>query len=155
MLRYFGDRRPRRCADAENPAEYLLDAIGNTTTAKLDWPCLWDRSAGAKEVLTELERMTKSFSARSQGNGSDVVQARQHGAYSVSLLSQIPSVCGRVFQQYWRSPTYNASKFILGVAGSLLIGFSFFQPGHPSWASRTPSFLSLWFARCLAAWFNR
>ncbi|EXA30626.1 hypothetical protein FOVG_18001 [Fusarium oxysporum f. sp. pisi HDV247] len=130
VLRYFGDRGPRRCADAENPAEYLLDAIGNTNTAKLDWPCLWDASAEAKAVSTELERMTKSFSAWRQGNGSDVVQARQRGAYSMSLLSQIPSVCVRVFQQYWQSPTYIASKFTLGVAGSLLIGFSFFQPGQ-------------------------
>ncbi|KAH7142524.1 ABC-2 type transporter-domain-containing protein [Fusarium sp. MPI-SDFR-AT-0072] len=111
VLRYFGDRGPRRCADAENPAEYLLDAIGNTNTAKLDWPCLWDASVEAKAVSTELE-------------------PRQRGAYSVSLLSQIPSVCVRVFQQYWRSPTYIASKFTLGVAGSLLIGFSFFQSGQ-------------------------
>ncbi|RKK74746.1 ABC transporter CDR4 [Fusarium oxysporum] len=130
MLQYFGDRGPRRCADAENPAEYLLDAIGNTNTAKVDWPCLWDATAEAKAVSTELERMINSFSAWRQGNGSDVVQARQRGAYSVSLLSQIPIVCVRVFQQYWRSPTYIASKFMLGVAGSLLIGFSFFQPGQ-------------------------
>jgi hypothetical protein len=130
VLRYFGDRGPRRCADAENPAEYLLDAIGNTNTAKVDWPCLWDATAEAKAVSTELERMINSFSAWRQGNGSDVVQVRQRGAYSVSLLSQIPIVCVRVFQQYWRSPTYIASKFMLGVAGSLLIGFSFFQPGQ-------------------------
>ncbi|KAJ3462280.1 hypothetical protein MRS44_007066 [Fusarium solani] len=130
VLRYFGDRGPRRCADAENPAEYLLDVIGNTDTTNLDWPCLWGGSAEAKEVSTELERMTKSSSARRQENRSDVAQARQRGAYSVPLLSQIPSVCVRVFQQYWRSPTYIASKFMLGVAGSLFIGFSFFQPGQ-------------------------
>ncbi|KAI8417273.1 hypothetical protein FOFC_03586 [Fusarium oxysporum] len=129
VLQYFGDRGPRRCTDAENPAEYLLNAIGNTNTEKLDWPCLWDASGEAKAASTELERIINSSTAWRQGNGSDLVQARQLGAYSVSLLSQIPSVCVRVFQQYWRSPTYIASKFMLGVAGSLLIGFSF-QPGQ-------------------------
>ncbi|KAH7205057.1 ABC-2 type transporter-domain-containing protein [Fusarium oxysporum] len=116
-------------ADAENPAEYLLDAIGNTNIAKLDWPRLWHASAGARVVSIGLERVVESFSTWRQGNGSDVVQARQRGAYSMSLLSQIPGVCVRAFQQYWRSPTHIPSKFMVGVAGLLLIGFSF-QPGQ-------------------------
>ncbi|KAK2666310.1 AAA ATPase domain [Fusarium oxysporum f. sp. vasinfectum] len=120
MLQYFGDRGPRRCADAENPAEYLLDAIGNTNTAKVDWPCLWDASAEAKAMSTELARIINSSSAWRQGNGSDLVQARQLGAYSVSPLSQIQSVCVRVFQQYWRSSTSIASKFMLGPGRSIL-----------------------------------
>lgn len=130
VLGYFGDHGPRRCAYAENPVAYLLDVICNSDATKLDWPCLWDKSAEAKKVSTELGRMTESSSTRTQENGSDVVQARQHGAYAVPLISQIPSVCVRVFQQYWRSPTYIASKFMLGDAGSLFIGFSFFQPGQ-------------------------
>ncbi|EWY79928.1 hypothetical protein FOYG_16992 [Fusarium oxysporum NRRL 32931] len=116
-------------ADAENPAEYLLDAIGNTNIAKLDWPRLWHASAGARVVSIGLERVVESFSTWRQGNGSDVVQARQRGDYSMSLLSQIPGVCVRAFQQYWRSPTHIPSKFMVGVAGLLLIGFSF-QPGQ-------------------------
>ncbi|KAG7418700.1 ATP-binding cassette transporter CGR1 [Fusarium oxysporum f. sp. raphani] len=116
-------------ADAENPAEYLLDAIGNTNIAKLDWPRLWHASAGARVVSIGLERVVESFSTWRQGNGNDVVQARQRGAYSMSLLSQIPGVCVRAFQQYWRSPTHIPSKFMVGVAGLLLIGFSF-QPGQ-------------------------
>lgn len=130
VLRYFGDRGPRRCADTENPAEYLLDVLGNANTTKLDWASLWNGSTEGKEVSIELERIIESSSTRRQANGSDVVQARPRGADSTPLLPQIPTVCVRVFQQYWRSPTYIASKFMLGVAGSLFVGFSFFQPGQ-------------------------
>jgi ABC-type multidrug transport system ATPase subunit/ABC-type multidrug transport system permease subunit len=129
VLQYFGDRAARRCMDTENPAEYLLDMIGNTNSHELDWPCLWDASAQANQVSAELERVANSSSSETSP-GNDAVQARKRGAYPVPLMSQLPIVCVRVFQQYWRSPTYIASKFILGVAGTLFIGFSFFQPGQ-------------------------
>ncbi|CAM1508811.1 Fc.00g025500.m01.CDS01 [Cosmosporella sp. VM-42] len=129
VLGYFGDRGARRCTDAENPADYLLDLIGNTDTMEFDWPCLWDRSAEANEVSTKLERMTRPSSTR-RPDESHVVQAPQRGAYSVPLLSQIPIVCVRTFQHHWRSTSYIASKFTLGVAGSLFISLSFFQPGQ-------------------------
>lgn len=129
VLGYFGDRAPRRCRDAENPAEYLLDMIGNTNSHELDYPCLWEGSVEANQVSVELERVAQSSSSKTS-HGNDVVQSRKRAAYPVSLISQLQIVCVRVFQQYWRSPTYIASKFMLGVAGTLFIGFSFFQPGQ-------------------------
>lgn len=130
VLQYFGDRGPRRCADAENPAEYLLDVVGNPDVKTHDWPGLWDASAEAHQVSTELERLRNTSPARRREQSSNGVQIKDRGAYSVPLLSQIPIVCLRVFQQHWRSPTYIVSKFMLGIASSSFIGFSFFRPGR-------------------------
>ncbi|EGU88707.1 hypothetical protein FOXB_00778 [Fusarium oxysporum f. sp. conglutinans Fo5176] len=129
VLEYFGERAPRRCNDAENPAEYLLDMIGNTSGHGFDWPCLWDKSTEANQVSTELERIVQSSSPKTS-HGIDVVQVRQRGAYQVPLASQLPIVFMRILQQYGRSTTYITSKFRLAIAGTLFIGFSFFQPGQ-------------------------
>ncbi|KAB5517392.1 ABC-2 type transporter-domain-containing protein [Coniochaeta sp. 2T2.1] len=131
VLQYFGDRAPRRCAEGENPAEYLLDIIGNTETETNDWPHLWTESAEAKDVCTRLERMRNLTLSPAGGSEHGLIyhRAKHDDTYRPPFLSQVPCVFRRVFQQYWRSPTYIISKFMLGILGALLIGFSFFQPG--------------------------
>jgi ABC-type multidrug transport system ATPase subunit len=128
VLRYFDARAPRKCKDAENPAEYILSMIGNTDNQDVDWPSLWNKSTEAEAVSTELEHVSQSSSKTSPENESG--QLRMSGTYPLPLRSQLPIVCQRVFQQYWRSTTYIASKFMLGISGTLFIGFSFFQPGQ-------------------------
>ncbi|RYP72585.1 hypothetical protein DL771_004080 [Monosporascus sp. 5C6A] len=102
VLRYFGRHGlVRRCADAENPAEYLLDVIGATDATTRDWPRLWNESAEAKSVSGELERMMGNGSrAHSREITRDIAHARRRGAYTVALPAQFPIVCLRVFQQY-------------------------------------------------------
>ncbi|KAF9785581.1 hypothetical protein IL306_005717 [Fusarium sp. DS 682] len=79
VLGYFGRRTPRWCNDDENPAEYLLDMIGNSKGDKLDWPHLWNASQEANQVATELERISESSSPK-QSN-EDNAQTQQRGAY--------------------------------------------------------------------------
>ncbi|KAL1844576.1 hypothetical protein VTK73DRAFT_2269 [Phialemonium thermophilum] len=43
------------------------------------------------------------------------------------FTTQLALVTRRVFQQYWRMPSYVFSKLALGVAAGLFIGFSFFH----------------------------
>jgi len=43
------------------------------------------------------------------------------------FTTQLKEVTIRVFQQYWRTPSYIWSKLLLGVASALFIGFSFFH----------------------------
>lgn len=133
VLGYFGDRGPRRCESAENPAEYLLESLQSADPAKYDWPALWSSSPMAQQVSAELERMKKLEGA--SGRPSDRAQADQKepdqsgGQYSVPLLAQLPPVLSRTLQQHWRSPTYVLSKYMLGITSSLFIGFSFWQSG--------------------------
>ncbi|RGP59651.1 hypothetical protein FLONG3_11122, partial [Fusarium longipes] len=127
VLRYFDARASRKCRDAENPAEYILSMIGNAENQDVDWPNLWEHSTEAEAVSTALEHISQSSKTSPETKSN---QPRLSGTYPLPLISQFPIVCQRVFQQYWRSTTYIASKFMLGIAGTLFIGFSFFQPGH-------------------------
>lgn len=49
------------------------------------------------------------------------------GEFATPLSAQICLVSRRVFQQYWRSPSYIWSKIFLGAGSGLFIGFSFFK----------------------------
>ena len=63
-------------------------------------------------------------------------QVREEGnsatAYAMPLSAQVKHVTIRVFQQYWRTPSYIYSKFVLGIASALFIGFSFFLQNKSS-----------------------
>ncbi|CAG1980250.1 unnamed protein product [Fusarium graminearum] len=128
VLGYFHSRVPRKCQKAENPAEYILGMLGNTENQEIDWPVLWNESTQATAVLSELETVSQPSSKTSLPDSS--TQPHRPGSYPLPLWSQLPIVCRRVFQQYWRSTSYIASKFMLGICGTLFIGFSFFQPGR-------------------------
>lgn len=137
VLRYFGDRGARRMEESENPADYLLGVIqaaqhGSTGPEMHDWPQLWNESAEAKEVSIKLARMRTlgQHEPRQTERIRGFIQQRPTGGqYPVPRLLQIPTVCLRVTQFYWRSPTYIMGKYLLSILASLLIGFSFFQAG--------------------------
>ncbi|KAI6897200.1 pleiotropic drug resistance protein, ABC superfamily, partial [Hortaea werneckii] len=52
-----------------------------------------------------------------------------HQPSAVLFQRQLLEVGKRVFQQYWRTPSYIFSKFILCIFNSLFIGFSFYMEG--------------------------
>ncbi|PVH72416.1 hypothetical protein DL98DRAFT_610747 [Cadophora sp. DSE1049] len=125
LLHYFQSHGARRCAAEENPAEYAFEVIGRDNNNG----SVWMESAEADEVSRQLRQMTEDRANDSLASHGSARSHGNHRAYPTPTLSQIPPVCRRVFQQYWRSPTYIMSKFALGIAASLFIGFSFFQPG--------------------------
>uniref|UniRef100_A0A0B7JQ34 ABC transporter domain-containing protein n=1 Tax=Bionectria ochroleuca TaxID=29856 RepID=A0A0B7JQ34_BIOOC len=134
VLQYFAahDPRHRTCEESENPAEHLLKLIGDNDSSQPDWAKTWAESSNADDVRREIEQARDSSSERrrKQQKIPTIKQAADNkalNAYPVPLLSQISPICLRVFQNYWRSPSYIASKFMLGCGCSLLIGFSFFQ----------------------------
>ena len=129
VLGYFGDRGPRRCEGAENPAEYLLDVLQSADNAEYDWPSLWANSMEAKQVAAELEGMKMSQGVDGASHEAHGNKGKRATEYSVPLIWQIPPVFRRTLQQHWRSPTYILSKYMLGIACSLFIGFSFWQSG--------------------------
>lgn len=86
-----------------------------------DWPLVWKESEEAKGVQKELDRIheeKKHEEVREDGNSTT--------AYAMPIIAQIKHVTIRVFQQYWRTPSYIYAKFLLGIASALFIGFSFF-----------------------------
>jgi ATP-binding cassette subfamily G (WHITE) protein 2 (PDR) len=92
-----------------------------------DWPSVWKDSEEAKGVQKELDRIheeKKHEEVREHGNSAT--------AYAMPITAQIKHVTIRVFQQYWRTPSYIYAKFILGIASALFIGFSFFLQNSSS-----------------------
>ena len=123
LLEYFEGAGARKCGDEENPAEYMLEIIGVGTRHKsdLDWPDVWNQSQESKNVQAEIDRIhaEKRKEPVTDRGGSA-------GEFAMPLASQVYEVTLRVFQQYWRTPSYVWGKCTLGVASAFFIGFSFY-----------------------------
>jgi ABC-type multidrug transport system ATPase subunit len=99
-----------------NPAEYMLDVVGAAKHGgAIDWPSIWKASPEYQGVRQELERLS------SQGDGVTVESDPAALAeFAASFPVQLTQVTKRVFQQYWRTPSYIFSKSILS-AGSVCL----------------------------------
>ncbi|KAG2067263.1 hypothetical protein BDR04DRAFT_1105294 [Suillus decipiens] len=125
MLSYFERNGAPRCGSDDNPAEYMLDVIGAGATAvsTTDWYSVWKCSPEAAELQDHVNGLHEQ--GRSHLQKPDV-QVR-HPVFATSWLHQFVVLTQRNFQAYWRNPTYIRSKFLLNIAGGLLVGFTFFQ----------------------------
>ncbi|ROV89515.1 hypothetical protein VSDG_08497 [Cytospora chrysosperma] len=121
LLEYFESNGARKCGTHENPAEYMLE-IANGQTA--DWHSVWLKSQERKNVEAEIDRIAVEMSHEPESDESG-----SHSEFAMPFSQQLISVTTRVFQQYWRMPSYVFAKFILGVAAGLFIGFSFWRGG--------------------------
>ncbi|KZF18984.1 ATP-binding cassette transporter ABC1 [Xylona heveae TC161] len=124
LLKYFFSHGGRECGQGENPAEYMLEIIGAGTTGKSiqDWPTIWNESAEAQNLQRELDALHKASSGDNQIKGDG-----NSGEFAMPFISQLWHVTLRVFQAYWRTPSYIWGKFMLILISSLFIGFTFFD----------------------------
>ncbi|KAH0522825.1 hypothetical protein TsFJ059_006614 [Trichoderma semiorbis] len=124
LLNYFEEHGARKCGDEENPAEYMLEIVNNGVNDKgEDWPSVWKSSSEFEAVQTELDRLHEEKLAE----GSNVEDASSQSEFATPFATQLWEVTYRIFQQYWRLPSYIFAKFLLGIAAGLFIGFSFFN----------------------------
>ena len=124
LTHYFERNGSHPCPPDANPAEWMLEVIGAApgTKAARDWAICWKESPERAEVKAELASMEAELSR------IPPVESRTgSGEFSVSFATQLWACTQRVFQQYWRTPTYIYSKTFLSLATSLFIGFSFYQ----------------------------
>lgn len=126
LLDYFHSHGAlRHCGPEENPAEYMLDVVNNGTNAEgLDWHSVWRASAERDQVDQELDRI-HAEKQREPADGDE----SHHTEFAMPFSQQLIEVTYRVFQQYWRMPSYIFSKFALGALAGLFIGFSFYNGG--------------------------
>ena len=95
----------------QNPAEWMLSAIGASrgSSTNVDWPQTWQKSPERTAVHEEL--------ARIKHERPKTVNIDSHKAvnleYAVPYWIQLRAVVVRVFQQYWRTPSYIWPKFFL------------------------------------------
>ncbi|RDW75194.1 AtrD-1 [Coleophoma cylindrospora] len=121
---YFARNGARPCGVDENPAEWMLEVIGAApgSETSIDWPIVWNESperAQVRQTLAEMRSQLSQKAVEQDSTASDPFAAPFGQQLSVVLI--------RVFEQYWRTPSYLYSKFALCLLSSLFIGFSFYN----------------------------
>jgi ATP-binding cassette subfamily G (WHITE) protein 2 (PDR) len=130
LISYFERNGARPCGKNENPAEYMLSAIGATpgSSTDVDWHQTWLQSPENEDVKAELDRMKRELPNKASTVDTAGDKA-SHREFAATFWQQMREVLRRVFQQWWRTPSYIWSKFALCAGSSLFIGFSFFNAG--------------------------
>ncbi|KAI4844783.1 putative ABC multidrug transporter [Aureobasidium sp. EXF-8845] len=125
LLDYFEQNGSRECGDSENPAEFMLEIVNAGSAGQgPDWHEVWKKSEEAKGVQTQIDKLHEESSGRARDHEPSQEELSE---FAMPLTTQIAVVTKRVFQQYWRMPSYILAKWTLGVAAGLFIGFSFYQ----------------------------
>jgi ATP-binding cassette, subfamily G (WHITE), member 2, PDR len=117
LISYFETRGARPCLQEENPAEYILETVskGAAADSSLNWPELWKASGECQSVANELDRIQHAASVRQSQSSKEV-------EFAMPLPAQIKLTTIRVFQQYWRTPSYIWGKLLLGIVAALYVG---------------------------------
>jgi hypothetical protein len=125
MTSYFESHGASACPADANPAEWMLEVIGAApgSTTEVDWFQIWRTSPEYASVHEELERL-KDEQAERLPQATDKESYRE---FAASFTTQLLEVTHRVFQQYWRTPSYIYSKAALCILVALFIGFVFYN----------------------------
>ena len=112
LLNYFERNGGASCPPGANPAEHMLEVIGAAPGAHsdIDWSAVWRTSPEYREMKKELGRLQETSSGPSVPEKSS---SSNYDEYSQSFPTQMWLVGKRVFQQYWRTPSYIYAKAIL------------------------------------------
>lgn len=118
LVDYFERQGAEPCAQDENPADWMLKAIGAAPGSKAtrDWPQAWKQSPEFEKMQSELNHLSQISHSPERGSTFSVNAT----PYASSLQVQLLACIQRVFQQYWRSPSYIYAKMVLSV-GTVLI----------------------------------
>ncbi|PTN39600.1 ATP-binding cassette multidrug transporter PDR5 [Saccharomyces cerevisiae] len=126
MIDYFESHGAHKCPADANPAEWMLEVVGAApgSHANQDYYEVWRNSEEYRAVQSELDWMERELPKK-----GSITAAEDKHEFSQSIIYQTKLVSIRLFQQYWRSPDYLWSKFILTIFNQLFIGFTFFKAG--------------------------
>jgi len=138
LIDYFVRNGAPPCPKGENPAEWMLSAIGAApgSHTDVDWHQAWldsEERVAVREHLDEIktnrprEVAAKLKDAPAPSAEQAKIDKDAYNEFAAGLFTQFMIVMKRVFQQYWRTPSYIYSKFLLSIAIALFVGFSFFR----------------------------
>jgi ATP-binding cassette subfamily G (WHITE) protein 2 (SNQ2) len=129
LLDYLESNGSKKCPPKENPAEFMLEAIGagNPDYKGQDWGVTWAKSHENSAVGKEIQDMISS--RRTNSNKSEINDNRE---YAMPLTTQITTVLHRSFTALWRSPEYVVGMFMLHIFTGLFNTFTFWHLGNSS-----------------------
>lgn len=124
LTSYFERNGSEPCPPGENPAEWMLEVIGAApgSTTEIDWHQAWRDSPEYQAVQAELHRLKDEGIARSADEEHDAASYRE---FAAPFGQQLQIATTRVFEQYWRTPSYIYSKAALCILVALFIGLVF------------------------------
>lgn len=106
----------------------MLEIVNNGTNDQdQDWHTVWKSSEQRQIAEQEIDTIHRE---KQHEEVAGLDEAGSHDEFAMPFFFQLKEVTIRVFQQYWRMPSYVFAKFGLGVAAGLFIGFTFY--GSPS-----------------------
>lgn len=113
LMQYFEDQGGLKCPPGANPAEWLIEVTREVTRDtkaaeedKQSWSQKWYSSEKKKEVLRHLATLEKDMRQKATSGG-------KAEKYAASTMKQLVIVTKRIFQDYWRDPTYLYAKVAL------------------------------------------
>lgn len=91
-------------------AEWMLEIIGAApgSHTDIDWHKTWRESSEYKEVHRELNQLKSELPTITQSSSTNNKNSYQE--FAVPFQTQLWEVTKRVFEQYWRTPSYIYSK---------------------------------------------
>ncbi|CEI63250.1 ABC transporter CDR4 [Fusarium venenatum] len=124
LTNYFVKNGSDPCPKGENPAEWMLEVIGAApgSHTEIDWHQTWRESSEYQDVQTELQRLKAEGNANGAAESHDAESYRE---FAAPFGEQLRIATTRVFQQYWRTPSYIYSKAALCIQVGLFIGLVF------------------------------
>ncbi|KAG0669884.1 ATP-binding cassette transporter snq2 [Maudiozyma exigua] len=127
LLNYFESHGARTCTKEENPAEYILEAIGAGATASVqaDWHDIWVKSDEFVASNNKVDALITEFSQKKDDSDTEDNQSK----YATSYMYQFRYVYLRTATTFWRNLDYIMAKMMLMTVGGLYIGFTFYDPG--------------------------
>ncbi|KAH8834333.1 ABC-2 type transporter-domain-containing protein [Flagelloscypha sp. PMI_526] len=125
MINYFEKNGAHPCPAEANPVEWMLEVIGAAPghTSEQDWHDTWRSSAEYDQVKTELSDLKRNLSQLPEEETTKADRA----TFAVTFNEQFRECFKRVWQQYWRTPTYIWAKLSLTTISALFISFSFYK----------------------------
>lgn len=131
MVNYFERHGGHPCPPGANPAEWMLEVIGAAprSTTSIDWFKTWRESSEYQDVQVQLDKFKAVGSKSNLKTSIDISSgdSEKNSEFSAPFIVQLRESLLRVFQQYWRTPTYIYSKASLCTIIPLFIGFVFFR----------------------------
>ena len=128
LISYFERNGATPCPKDANPAEWMLEVIGAApgSHTDLDWFDIWRKSPEFGVVKEELRRLkdVRPIEKTASAVTRDKASFRE---FAAPFWLQMWEVQKRIFQQYWRTPSYIYSKVALCLFSALFIGFVFFN----------------------------
>ncbi|KAF3937032.1 hypothetical protein ABW19_dt0210161 [Dactylella cylindrospora] len=123
MIEYFERNGARRCKSKENPAEYMLDAIGagNPSYRGKDFGDVWANSPEHEDRVREIEEIVAERRENATSHAGDDRE------YAMPVTTQLRAMLIRTFRAYWRDTDYIIGKVVLHIVTAFFNSLTFWK----------------------------